>query len=278
MEKQLLFWFPFFPLTSAWKTLGRLAAVTDVAMDKAYFEGFSITPGIARKFRKQFWDTNIETCDRILTLSKWAAESNRALYPQHAEKIKCVGWGPNIVPPLADEILHTRKEDRIICVGHNFYRKGMDIYNEVSRRLKARLPGLECIVIGNSHNTLAPSALDTLTVYSSMASSQVASMMKTSKLFVLFSRFDPSPHVIVEAMSHGLPVICSNVCGMAEPLVEGETGYSCGVHDIDYIVDKAYDLLTHNEKRQRFSCNAYHKAMKEWQQTHVAERIWRFLN
>ena len=63
-------------------------------------------------------------------------------------------------------------------------------------------------------NRLDPSHLDSLTIHPPVDPEEVSLMMKSSKMFILFARFDPSPHVTVEAMAHGLPVICSNVCGM----------------------------------------------------------------
>ena len=43
--------------------------------------------------------------------------------------------------------------------------------------------------------------------------------------FLLASRFDPWPLVIVEACAAGLPVVTSTKCGAAEILSEGETGF-----------------------------------------------------
>ena len=92
---------------------------------------------------------------------------------------------------------------------------------------------------------------------------------------MLFSRFDPSPHVIVEAMAHGLPVICSKVCGTSEPVIDGETGYIVDVENtnLEDLANRAYDLLIDNKKLEVFRRNAYEHAMRSWQWKHVAENI-----
>ena len=76
-------------------------------------------------------------------------------------------------------------------------------------------------------------------------------------------------------MAHGLPVICSKVCGTSEPVIDGETGYIVDVEktNLDDIVDKAYDLLIDNKNLEVFRRNAYEHAMRNWQWKHVAENI-----
>jgi glycosyltransferase involved in cell wall biosynthesis len=276
-KNDVLLWFPLFPITSDWKQYGRLSVITDVAMDEAYFENFNIASEKAREMRKNCWDLNFKNCDHIFTLSKWAMEANKNLYPENAGKLEHIGWGPSIVPPPSDEVLNSLKQDRILSIGHDYYRKGVDIFNEVSRRLRRRLPNLQCVVVGRSGGTLSPSTLDNLTVHPPATPEQISLMMKTSKLFMLFSRFDPSPHVIVEAMAHGLPVICSKVCGSHEPVIHGKTGYIFDVENtnINDISQKTYDLLIDNKRLETFSRNARDQAMAKWQWKHVAETIVR---
>lgn len=276
-KNHILLWFPLFPVPKEWKTYGEISSITDVAIDEVYFENFNIPHGKAREFRKEMCTINFENCDHIFTLSEWAREANQKLYP-NPQKVKRIGWGPNTKTLSIKDLHATQRKNRILSIGHDYYRKGMDVYNEVSQKLKERIPNLECIVIGRSGKALGYSAMNSLTIYPSASLEQVAFMMKTSKLFMLFSRFEPAGHVIVEAMSHGLPVICSDRYGVVEPILEGETGYSCNINDLGDIVDKAYTLLTDNTKFEQFSRGAYEHAMREWQWQHVAGRIlsaWR---
>lgn len=273
MESDVLFWFPYFPITSEWKKYGRLGAITDVAMDDHYFQNFDIPMGKAREFRKNNWNQNFDNCDYVFTLSRWALESNKKLHPDQAFKIRSIGWGPNIIPLASNEVFSAAKEDRILCVGHDYYKKGADIFNEVSRRLKRVVPNLECIMVGRAGTKLDLSTLDSLTIYPAASPDWISTIMKSSKLFMILSRFEAAGHVTVEAMSHGLPVICSNVCGLPEPIVNGETGYVVDIKEIDDIVAKSYELLTNQEKLEMFSKTAYENAMQKWQWNHVAEAI-----
>jgi glycosyltransferase involved in cell wall biosynthesis len=242
-------------------------------MDELYFTSFNIPLGKAREIRQKNWNINFETCDNIFTLSNWAMDANKKLHPEKAEKLSSIGWGPNIAPPARDEILNSSRQHRVICIGHDYYKKGVDIFNEVSRELGRRLPNLQCVIVGRSENGLDVSKLDSLTIYPPAAPEQVSLMMKTSKLFMILSRFEAAGHVTIEAMCHGLPVICSDVCGLPEPIVHGKTGYVVDVANIEDIVNKSYDLLTNDEKLETLRRNAYQHAMENWQWKNVAENV-----
>jgi glycosyltransferase involved in cell wall biosynthesis len=52
----------------------------------------------------------------------------------------------------------------------------------------------------------------------------VADLMTAADLFVLPSLFEGLPLVVLEAMTAGLPVIGTRVCGTTEAVVDGVTG------------------------------------------------------
>ncbi len=272
-RNSILLWFPLFPITSLWKRYGSVSAITDVAMDDVYFEGFNIPPGKAREIRKKNWDLNFENCDYIFTLSKWAMEANKKLHSDHADKVISIGWGPNIMPPPRDKILSSYRKNRVICIGHDYYKKGVDIFNEVARRVMCGLADVQCVVVGRPDSNVDCAKLNSVTCLPPAAPEQISLMMRTSKVFMILSRFDAAGHATVEAMSHGLPVICSNVCGMPEPIVDGRTGYVVSTSNINDIVEKVCELLTDDEKLETFRRSAYEHAVENWQWKHVAGRI-----
>ena len=53
----------------------------------------------------------------------------------------------------------------------------------------------------------------------------VSEIMQKSSIFILSSRFEGMPLVLLEAMSHGKPVISTRVGGIPEIVVNGKNGY-----------------------------------------------------
>jgi UDP-glucose:(heptosyl)LPS alpha-1,3-glucosyltransferase len=75
-----------------------------------------------------------------------------------------------------------------------------------------------------------------------------------SDSFVLATLYDPFPNAAIEAMSSGLAIVTTPLCGAAEVLTEGETGFIRDALDIDGLT-AALDRLD-PETAQRMGANA----------------------
>jgi len=274
---QLISWHCLFPVTRDWRELARVSVISDVPMTEAYFRNFGIRCAGARSLRERIRATTVENCENFFTHSEWAAEVNRSLYPAHATKISRVGWGSDMPPVPRDEALSIRTGKRVLCVGNDYYRKGVDFYDQVAGRLRERIPGLQCMVAGNPGRRFPVRGLRHLTVLGPVARPQLAQYLKEATLFALFSRFEPAGHVTVEAMSYGVPVLCSNEGGISEPVIEGVTGFVCPSFSVDQAAERAYHIMSDAARLATFRERAYEHALDCWQWTHVADRIMRRL-
>lgn len=70
--------------------------------------------------------------------------------------------------------------------------------------------------------------------------SQIRDCYQNADVFCLPSFYEGTPNVICEALSCGLPVLCSNVCDNSHYVREGENGFLFDPCDIEQIV-KAFD-------------------------------------
>ena len=61
-------------------------------------------------------------------------------------------------------------------------------------------------------------------------------------------------------MSCSVPVISSNIGGLPEVNIEGETGYLCHLDDIDCMAEHAKNILTDDALYNRLSDNARKRA------------------
>jgi len=70
-------------------------------------------------------------------------------------------------------------------------------------------------------------------------------------VFVLSSRWEGLPLVVLEAMAAGKPVVATAVPGTAEAMVEGKTGFLVALGDHSALADKIQRLLSDGELRRR---------------------------
>jgi glycosyltransferase involved in cell wall biosynthesis len=77
-----------------------------------------------------------------------------------------------------------------------------------------------------------------------------------SDLMLLLSEKESFGLVALEAMACGVPCIGTNVGGIPEVIDDGETGYVCGLGDIDEISQKAINLLKDANLHRKFSAQS----------------------
>jgi glycosyltransferase involved in cell wall biosynthesis len=266
-----VFWDSKFLITPRWRRFGRLSVITDVAMTREYFDNPPMPANMAQQFSRD-WDVLFESCDHVLTLSEWAADENRRLHPREAHKVTKIGWGPN-TPPLPESVVFAEpRHDRVITVGHDFQRKGMDLFDRVARAARERLPGTEWLAAGEPRD-FDVAGLEVARALPPQTADEVSRLMRSAKVFLLLSRFEPSAHVIVEAQSNGLPVICSTRGGSAEGIVDGVTGYAVDPYDVDAIADRVVELMSDEDRRESFARAAHRNAVERHQWSNVADAV-----
>jgi glycosyltransferase involved in cell wall biosynthesis len=78
--------------------------------------------------------------------------------------------------------------------------------------------------------------------------SDVDELMAALDIYVLHSRYEGMPYIVLEAMDHGLPIVSTRVAGVTEPLADG--GILVEVGDVAAL-DRAVEKLVDPELRQR---------------------------
>ncbi len=81
---------------------------------------------------------------------------------------------------------------------------------------------------------------------------QIEDILSIADLFLLTSEYESFGLAALEAMAAGVPVISTNVGGLAEINLDGETGYACAVGDIESMSRHAIDLLKDPAQLERF--------------------------
>lgn len=100
---------------------------------------------------------------------------------------------------------------------------------------------------------------------------QVEEVLSIADLFLIPSGSETFGLAALEAMSCSVPVISSNIGGLPEVNVHGETGYLCDLDDIDCMADYAVNILSNSDLHQTMADNARKHAEKFNQDDVVGE-------
>lgn len=117
--------------------------------------------------------------------------------------------------------------ERLVMVGWLHHQKGVDVLLEAIARVRRSRPGLHLDIVGGGDERADFEALthelgldDAVTFHGLQPKPAIAELLRDSDLFVLASRFDNNPCVLVEAQASGLPIVATRVGGIPE-IVDG---------------------------------------------------------
>ena len=82
---------------------------------------------------------------------------------------------------------------------------------------------------------------------------EMLALMAASDLFVLNSTYEGLPHVVLEAMSLGLPVVATAVGGTPELVRDGENGRLVDPSNLQALCQIISTLVKYPEERQRLA-------------------------
>ena len=88
----------------------------------------------------------------------------------------------------------------------------------------------------------------------------VEEILSIADLFLIPSGSETFGLAALEAMSCSVPVISSNIGGLPEVNIHGETGYLCDLDDIDCMGKHAVEILSNDELHKELSQNARKQA------------------
>ncbi len=100
----------------------------------------------------------------------------------------------------------------------------------------------------------------------------VASVMAQADVFALSSRWEGLPYTVIEAMAMGLPTVATDVGGLSELVVEGETGYLVPPGDPRALGERLRALMENPGDRQEMGQTARARAERAFSEERMVEQ------
>lgn len=186
--------------------------------------------------------------------------------------------------PIADEFFHIRRceqAQRVLFAGRLYALKGVsDLLTATAAvakktRIELVLAGsLDDIeYVGQLKKKASRLGIEGLLTFRGLLSEpEMREELGRASVLVLPSYQETAPMVIAEAMAAGLPVIASNVGGVAWQVREGKTGFLIAPGEVESLADRLITLLADRTLRERFGRTAARLAAEEYRADAVARK------
>ncbi len=156
-------------------------------------------------------------------------------------------------------------DEKIIIHASNFRKlKRIDDVMEIFKRIHTATPA-KLLMVGDGPER--PIAEDLARQFGIEADvrflgkqEQMEDILAVSDLFLLPSEYESFGLVALEAMAASVVVISSNAGGLSEINIDGKTGYTANVGDVDTMSNKAIEILKDEAKLKAFKHNALEQA------------------
>jgi len=201
-----------------------------------------------RRFKTEMVRRTFRSAARCVGWSGWAQRSFVRDYGVPEERTCVVPPGVDLARWQPLERVATAELPKLLFVGGHFERKGGDLLLDVFRahlRGRATLDLVTRDPIAEEegvrvHRGLTPD------------SPKLRELYREASVFVLPTRGDCFSIASMEAMATGLPVVVSDVGGIAEIVEHGQSGYLMPVNDGRALRAHLEDLLTDAARRRAF--------------------------
>ncbi len=194
----------------------------------------------------------------------------------HNKKIKSI---PNFINNIPEKSSNCENK-KIISVGRLEYQKGYDILIDVWNIISKKYPdwileiygeGIERESLQNKINKLG---LEKSFILKG-AVKNIQDKYLESSIYVMSSRYEGMPMVLLETMACGLPVVSFDCpCGPKDIIKNNEDGFLVPFGNMEQMAEKIEELILDEEKRKLFGKNArkniqrysQEKVMSEWKE------------
>jgi glycosyltransferase involved in cell wall biosynthesis len=170
---------------------------------------------------------------------------------------------------------------RILFVGHPWYTKGVDVLLTAFNAVSPEHPEYTLRLVGYLPEKEANRALfednPHIEFVGPVMPDAVIRLMSECAVFVLASRSEGMPRVLIEAMASGKPIIASRVGGVPHYIQHGQTGLLFDRDDVASLTKLLGDVLASSDYRRGLGENARRYAREQLSDRRYAEGMLRLI-
>ncbi|TSB46938.1 N-acetyl-alpha-D-glucosaminyl L-malate synthase BshA [Alkalicoccobacillus porphyridii] len=100
----------------------------------------------------------------------------------------------------------------------------------------------------------------------------LAELLSISDIMLLLSEKESFGLVALEAMACGVPVIGTNIGGIPEVIIDGESGYLCKVGDVEAVASRAVELINNRSLHQQFKEAARSRVLEQFHSNSIVAK------
>jgi glycosyltransferase involved in cell wall biosynthesis len=225
---------------------------------------------LAERAKRSVYRHVFRRCAGFVAWSSWTKASFIEDYGCREEDVAVIPPGIQLEHFAPGDRSHPLP--RILFVGGDFLRKGGDLLMEVYRK---RLRGkAELVLVTRDVNATEEPGV-TVHRDATANSPKLRELYATCDIFALPTRADCYSVACMEAMAAGLPIVSTNVGGIAD--IVGKNGFVIPPDDVPALGDALETLATDSTQRKQMGESARLEAGRRFESRENARRLFEFV-
>lgn len=225
-----------------------------------------------------------KAADKIITLTTEDRDNYIKQYKIDSNKVECIYNWINSINNVEKYNLNSKK---LVTVGRFDKQKGYDYLSKVAVNVLSKFPNWQWDIYGSGDDQIKEKLISELKEGGVVAQVNFMGNVKGIEniypnhgVYVMTSRYEGLPLVLLEAKQYGLPIVSFNCpTGPSEIVLDGKNGYLVDNFEIDEMSEKICKLIENEELRISFSKKSMNdtekfskaKILKQW--IHLIEEM-----
>ncbi|HEI6850193.1 TPA: glycosyltransferase family 4 protein [Yersinia enterocolitica] len=227
------------------------------------WEHFNYKSNLNIKSRKLARIIAAKYSDAVVTLT----EKDRDYWLEKNKYPKKIISIPNPLPFEAKNTLTKKHSQKVLALGRLSYQKGFDLLLDVWAKVEEKNNNWDLIIAGDGEDKqLLLDKIKTLNLKNVKllpSTPHVCDLYDQSGIYVMTSRFEGFPMVLLEAKASGLPIVAYDCdTGPSELIMDNEDGYLVPFADSNAFIEKLLFLMNDEDLREAMSLKSLENAEK----------------